>query len=442
MKRIIPTAFVVFSAAAASAQTCGGWSRATSLSPGASTNLWYDVATTGPGAAIAVGSFSDGVTAPRPLVASWDGGGWSSVPLPDTSGLGTLPSVEGIGRAPGGGTMWVVGYVRTPYPTDQMPLIIPRENGSWGAPITPTLRPQTVYPFAARGGFAYDMTASSPDDLWVVGSAVGYGDASATSIPLALHFDGSSWTDVPVPLAGNRHHELSCVSASSPDNVWAVGDWRSIGGAFQALIVRWDGSSWWRVPNPGEGVAGGDAESVLVLAPDNVWVSGSFYGGSVRLIHWNGSAWETPTTGITGVVASFAATGPDDIWAADATNATIHHYDGVSWSPSLSGAIPGSAYTLRGWGMDAYDRCGVWAVGGYSDGGVQVSLAEHLAPTPCDPDYTADGNVDQDDVAYLINVIGGGANPTGNDPDFNRDGSADQDDLAALITVVAGGACP
>jgi|GEM_PF-5473144 len=61
---------------------------------------------------------------------------------------------------------------------------------------------------------------------------------------------------------------------------------------------------------------------------------------------------------------------------------------------------------------------------------------------PCDPDYNGDGNTDQDDVAYLVNVISGGANPTQRDPDFNRDGNVDQDDVAALTNAVAGGGCP
>jgi hypothetical protein len=65
----------------------------------------------------------------------------------------------------------------------------------------------------------------------------------------------------------------------------------------------------------------------------------------------------------------------------------------------------------------------------------------NLGPA-CDPDVNQDGNVDQDDVSYLINVVGGGENPTGIDPDFNRDGNVDQDDIAALIDVVAGGNCP
>jgi hypothetical protein len=64
------------------------------------------------------------------------------------------------------------------------------------------------------------------------------------------------------------------------------------------------------------------------------------------------------------------------------------------------------------------------------------------AGAACDPDLNQDGNVDQDDIAYLINVISGGENPTGIDPDFNLDGNVDQDDVSALINVVAGGACP
>lgn len=60
----------------------------------------------------------------------------------------------------------------------------------------------------------------------------------------------------------------------------------------------------------------------------------------------------------------------------------------------------------------------------------------------CDPDMNQDGNADQDDVLYLVNVIGGGDNPTGIDPDFNGDGNVDQDDVSAVIDVVAGGSCP
>ncbi|MFZ2873232.1 MAG: hypothetical protein WAZ94_01980 [Phycisphaerales bacterium] len=73
-----------------------------------------------------------------------------------------------------------------------------------------------------------------------------------------------------------------------------------------------------------------------------------------------------------------------------------------------------------------------------------VAFVLHAADSgpSCDPDVNQDGNADQDDFAYLTNVIGGGENPTGIDPDFNQDGNADQDDLASLVNVLAGGPCP
>lgn len=74
-------------------------------------------------------------------------------------------------------------------------------------------------------------------------------------------------------------------------------------------------------------------------------------------------------------------------------------------------------------------------------GGFWAGVADAV-PARCDPDYNRDGVADQDDVAFLVNVIAGGDNPTGRDPDFDRNGVADQDDYGALVDVIAGGACP
>ncbi|MFA6043873.1 MAG: hypothetical protein WC718_02710 [Phycisphaerales bacterium] len=65
-----------------------------------------------------------------------------------------------------------------------------------------------------------------------------------------------------------------------------------------------------------------------------------------------------------------------------------------------------------------------------------------IIKTGCDPDANQDGNTDQGDVDYLINVVAGGENPTNFNPDFNCDGNVDQGDVDAIINVIAGGACP
>ncbi|MCC6951151.1 MAG: hypothetical protein IT433_06860 [Phycisphaerales bacterium] len=103
------------------------------------------------------------------------------------------------------------------------------------------------------------------------------------------------------------------------------------------------------------------------------------------------------------------------------------------------GTSTGGTYTLSG--TIGQPDAGVMSGGTYTlSGGFWVG-ASTPAP-PCDPDLNQDGNVDQDDVLYLINVIGGGDNPSGIDPDFNLDGNADQDDVLALINAIGGGGCP
>ncbi len=169
--------------------------------------------------------------------------------------------------------------------------------------------------------------------------------------------------------------------------------------------MRWNGSSWERIPNPGEAAAGGDAEAVLAFAPDNVWVSGSFNGGVDTLIRWNGSSWEIVDSGAPGVFAAFAATSPTDIWASCAINATIYHYDGTSWTPAGGPVIAGSEYVLRGWGMSAVGPCEVWSVGGWSDGDVQRALAERLSPS-CPSDVNGDGEPDILDFLDFIDSFG------------------------------------
>ncbi len=81
-------------------------------------------------------------------------------------------------------------------------------------------------------------------------------------------------------------------------------------------------------------------------------------------------------------------------------------------------------------------------LGGYIGAFGDYALNITRQGASCDPDVNQDGNADQGDVDYLINVIAGGINYTNIDPDFNQDGNADQGDIDALINVIAGATCP
>ncbi len=60
----------------------------------------------------------------------------------------------------------------------------------------------------------------------------------------------------------------------------------------------------------------------------------------------------------------------------------------------------------------------------------------------CEPDFNQDGNVDQDDIACLAQVVAGDPSCSPLDADFNGDGNVDQDDVDALAQVIAGAPCP
>ncbi|MFA6046156.1 MAG: hypothetical protein WC718_14325 [Phycisphaerales bacterium] len=77
----------------------------------------------------------------------------------------------------------------------------------------------------------------------------------------------------------------------------------------------------------------------------------------------------------------------------------------------------------------------------HTSGGLEVDHIQYGGGPSCDPDVNQDGNVDQGDVDYLINVVAGGDNPTNIDADFNRDGNVDQGDVDSLVNAVAGGGC-
>ena len=127
------------------------------------------------------------------------------------------------------------------------------------------------------------------------------------------------------------------------------------------------------------------------------------------------------TVGSSGFVAGSAGMGMD---VSNATGVTYLSYDVASIN--TLGAVnlsTGAVTTLGAFIVDVLD------------------IALPIAP-PCQTDLNNDGNTDQGDVDYLINVIAGGANPENIDPDFNNDGNADQGDVDSFINVVAGAPCP
>jgi hypothetical protein len=80
-------------------------------------------------------------------------------------------------------------------------------------------------------------SASSPKDVWAVGEST-------------IHFDGTKWTAFPAPFIDGVDNFLTGVVDVSPTLAWAVGNVSEGEKPFQQVIEQWDGKEWSMFPGP------------------------------------------------------------------------------------------------------------------------------------------------------------------------------------------------
>jgi hypothetical protein len=123
----------------------------------------------------------------------------------------------------------------------------------------------------------------------------------------------------------------------------------------------------------------------------------------------------------------------------------------ISSYTGANGTLPAGTYYMATALFDTADIIGFpggerFHVRGLSGSSYTLGADLYTGGTPggsgCDPDFNQDGNVDQDDIACLSQVVGGDPSCSSSDPDFNGDGNVDQDDIDALAQVVGGAPCP
>lgn len=160
--------------------------------------------------------------------------------------------------------------------------------------------------------------ASGVDDVWVTGSRL-------------MRWNGTVWTDMAIPAA----YAFPTVVGRGPNDVWA---WTTQQSGPQ--IAHWDGSSWSdRSPLHDPPTSWIGIQALWLASADDVWLAG--YGPSGALLgHWNGASWELSpvTTGITSFTGMWGSS-PTDIWLLGSRG--MMHYDGINWTladPTLEGA--------------------------------------------------------------------------------------------------------
>jgi hypothetical protein len=258
---------------------------------------------------------------PTPLEASSSttltprSGGWHVVAAPlygtNDNSLGSIS-----GSAPN--DVWAVGNFLPDTPTSNqdatLSLAVHFDGSSWTDVATPNVGPNFNTLFSV---------ASLTGEAWAVGVRL---DDQYRDRALVEHWDGMGWTAVDVPQPGSQRDLLYSVSASTPSDIWAVGDQQGADGKFQTLAEHWDGQQWSVVPTPDPGSSGNHLFGVAMGGTDDAWAVGQQLGPAghdeTLIEHWYGQHWTTvpsPSLGADSALLDAVAVGRNGVWAVGKT---------------------------------------------------------------------------------------------------------------------------
>jgi hypothetical protein len=217
-----------------------------------------------------------------------------------------------------------------------------------------------------------------------------------------------TWTVInPPDPPGTTFATLNSVFAASPAQAWAVGEVRgpASGDSFNALIGKWNGSTWSIVPGanvgpatsttPLYGVSGSGPDDVWAvgqdsaISPSDVWALGRVGTGDQRdrsnvMEHWNGSQWSVVTLPASGLLNSISAVSASDVWAVGNGGLT-EQWNGTQWNSVPPAASIPAGFSLSGFGSSLGGVTGgpLFAVGGSNGGGNnEVTILEQTQPWP------------------------------------------------------------
>jgi hypothetical protein len=224
-------------------------------------------------------------------------------------------------------------------------------------------------PFPPRAGnLLAAIDADSPTDVWAVGFS-------------ALHFDGVSWTALPIKGSGVT---LNGVRVISPSDVWGVGEFQDQGGTVHPSVQHFDGTRWSVVSSFDNGF-GMLLTSVDATSSTDVWAAGWTADVVCDCIqpfveHWNGSVWAPVTLPFLSgdhFLQGIAARSPSDVWVVgyQSLNGELNgqaetlHFNGTSWSVVKAQSAARSRFNA----VAAFAANDVWAIGITND----TTLAQH-----------------------------------------------------------------
>jgi hypothetical protein len=302
-------------------------------------------------------------------------GGWALQSAPALgSGDNTYGAVAAVSRT----DVWAVGNFLPDTPTSNQDATLATAAHFDGSRWT-----QTPVPDAGPNFNTLFGVAATPGRAWAVGVAL---DKSYHARSLIEAWDGSAWHIAATPKLNTERDTLYSAAAVSATDVWAVGDQQSQDGTYGTLIEHWDGKSWSAVPSPDPGASGNHLYGVAAAGPRDIWAVGQRNGqdSDAPLVeHWNGHGWtvvDVPTAGLTSGLLQGVAVHGSEVWAVGQSDDAAHqarplveHLRNGTWTAQQPAGLGSGFSDVTG---VAIDNGTVWAVGSALDpvSGNQLTL--------------------------------------------------------------------
>jgi hypothetical protein len=256
------------------------WTQMTSPNPGKTFNTLNAVRVLSANDAWAVGSFSNGGGAAQSLIVHWNGTAWAKVKSPNPAVVNNLDWVTSTSPS----DVWAVGLLSS---TSALAGRLLRPGTHIAARADPrtfivhwngTRWSRVPSPSPGAFDFLQGVGATSTSNAWAVGTTHANGTEDQT---LILHWNGTAWTRVmsPDPGGTGRENDLSGVATTASNTAWAVGSFDDSNNNQQALLLRWDGSSWQQVQIPTSGDSSG-LSGVGASSSGNAWAVGTDVSGT------------------------------------------------------------------------------------------------------------------------------------------------------------------
>jgi len=230
----------------------------------------------------------------RPLLARWNGSGWTRVPSPQPPVRDAV--LLGVDSA-SADDAWAVGAEGN-FTDSSGQALIERWNGSRWLTV-----PSPTFP-VDEGAQLRAVAEVAPDDVWS-GGALGAAGSTST---LVEHWNGDSWTRVPDRVGPGVVFSM----AAEGNDVWASGyRFDRVTGAAHTLIERWNGHVWraFRTPDVVSSDDPGEDFNVLTsIVPDRAGAWAVGFGGNPDLgvaytpsvLRFDGRRWRAVTPSPTG----------------------------------------------------------------------------------------------------------------------------------------------